>query len=158
MIYNVIKDVTLVQKGVIAHGCNCKGVMGAGVALAIRHTWPKAYSQYVNLCRQYDDPSELLGMAQIVQVGDHEGFDNLYVANCFTQEDCGSDGKVYADIKAITEALGNVIAFAETKNLPLYLPKIGSGLGGLNWGKDVEPILKELAKDSDIDIYVCDLK
>lgn len=158
MIYNVIKDVTLVQKGVIAHGCNCLGVMGAGVALAIRHTWPKAYSQYVNLVRQYADSSELLGMVQIVQVGDHEGFDNLYVANCLTQEACGNDGKVYADIGAITEALGNVIAFAETKNLPLYLPKIGCGLGGLKWDKDVLPILKELSTDTTIDIYVCDIK
>lgn len=158
MIYNVIKDVTLVQKGVIAHGCNCKGIMGAGVALAIRHTWPKAYSQYVNLCRQYDDSSEMLGMVQVVQVGDREGFANLYVANCFTQDSYGSDGKVYADIKAITEALGNAIAFAETNNLPLYLPKIGSGLGGLKWDKEVLPVLKELSIDTNIDIYVCDLK
>ena len=158
MIYNIIKDVTTVQKGVIAHGCNCLGIMGAGVARAIRFTWPKAYTQYIMLCAKYSDSTEMLGMVQTVQVGNDEGFKDLYIANCFTQEKCGSDGKVYADLDAITEVLGNVIAFAESKNLPLYMPKIGSGLGGLQYERDVLPILKELAKDSDIDIYVCDLK
>ncbi len=28
-----------VKKGIIAHQCNCKGVMGAGIALQIKKKW-----------------------------------------------------------------------------------------------------------------------
>jgi len=30
----------------IAHGCNCKGVMGSGFALQVKTMYPKAYEQY----------------------------------------------------------------------------------------------------------------
>jgi len=158
MIINIIKDITTVQKGIIAHGCNCLGLMGAGVARAIRFTWPKAYSEYAFRCGQYDKNTrkDLLGMVQISDVGDEPK--TLFVANCFTQEECGSDGQVYASLEAIEEALNNVTAFAEHQHLPLYTSKIGCGLGGLDWETQVEPILKEIADNTDVTIYVCDLK
>lgn len=158
MISNVKKDITTVTTGIVAHGCNCLGYMGSGVARAIKHTWPQAYSKYVLLTRQYPNPSKklLLGTVQIVKVGEPEGFPELYVANCFTQEVCGNDGKVYADINAINESLENVVAYAENYNLPLYLPKIGCGLGGLSWENDVEPLLIEISSTSAVEIVVCD--
>lgn len=32
--------------GILVHGCNCKGVMGSGVAAAIRNRWPDVYKAY----------------------------------------------------------------------------------------------------------------
>lgn len=161
MIINITHDVTNVRTGIVAHGCNCQGVMGSGVARAVRQTWPKAYSEYVLLTRQYSaekTKAGLLGTVQIVQVDEYEQAEPLYVANCFTQEYYGSDGKVYASLGAVQEALGNVIAFSEQKKLPLYLPKIGCGYGGLDWDTQVFPILHELADDANVAIYVCTWK
>src|SRR5512141_2670107 len=35
----------------IAHGCNCAGAMGKGIALAIRRRWPEMYQEYRQHCR-----------------------------------------------------------------------------------------------------------
>lgn len=98
IIRNISGDVTAPIKGIIGHGVNCQGVMGSGVALAIRNKFPKAYTEYLALCAR-KKPEELLGTTQLVKITDE-----LYVANMFSQLNFGHDGKVYASIKAIREA------------------------------------------------------
>lgn len=98
IIRNITGDVTAPIKGIIGHGVNCQGVMGSGVAAAIRSKFPKAYTEYLALCAR-KKPEELLGTTQLVQITDE-----LWVANMFTQLNFGHDGKVYASIKAIREA------------------------------------------------------
>jgi O-acetyl-ADP-ribose deacetylase (regulator of RNase III) len=154
MIKYITKDITTVQVGVVAHGCNCLGLMGSGVALAVRKKWPAAFAQYRQLVSAYNDPSELLGIAQIVKAFPPA---DLYVANCFTQVSCGTD-KVHAKRAAIYESLANAASFAELNELPLYLPKIGCGLGGLVWDNDVVYIIESIADEyPDVNIYVCDI-
>lgn len=34
----------------IAHQTNCLGVMGAGIAKAIKNKWNSVYTQYANYC------------------------------------------------------------------------------------------------------------
>lgn len=150
----VTKDITTVTHGIVGHGCNCKGFMGSGVAFAIKRKWRKAYTRYNDLCKNYAmNTSELLGMTQMVQVND-----NITVANCFTQDSCGNDGKVYADINAVLESIENVFAYADLHNLPVYLPKIGSGLGGLSWETQVHPAIQSLAFEyNKLDITICDI-
>ena len=44
---NIINDDLLNSPDrIIVHGCNAQGVMGAGVAKAIRTKYPEAYSNY----------------------------------------------------------------------------------------------------------------
>ena len=35
-----------------AHGCNCAGAMGKGIALQFRKKYPQMYKQYKTLCRE----------------------------------------------------------------------------------------------------------
>jgi hypothetical protein len=38
------------------------------------------------------------------------------------------------------------------------MPKIGCGLGGLNWNKDVKPIVEDAATGfPTVNIFICDL-
>lgn len=150
----VTKDVTTVTRGIVGQGCNCKGFMSAGVAFAIKRKWKKAYNDYNALCKNYAmNTKEMLGMTQIVQVTD-----DVLVANCFTQDNCGNDGKVYADIDAVLESIENAFTYAKMYDLPIYLPKIGCGLGGLRFEEDVKPQLEALALEyNDLDIYICDI-
>jgi len=99
IIRNVNGDVTAPIRGIIGHGVNCQGVMGSGVAWAIRNKFPKAYEEYKALCDATADKADLLGTTQIVQITDE-----LYVANMFTQFSFGGDGKVYASLDAVQEA------------------------------------------------------
>jgi O-acetyl-ADP-ribose deacetylase (regulator of RNase III) len=157
------KDITTVQSGIVAHGCNTKGLFGAGVALGIKHTWPKAYSEYAMVCRQSKIPSDLLGTVNLVDVSDQPATGKkkapgtLLIANCFTQLQCGRNG-VYASVDAIKEALSGVFAVASLYDIPLYLPKIGAGLGGLSWSNDVEPIVEQLSREApEVQVFVCEL-
>lgn len=154
MINIIKKDISTVTSGIVAHGCNCLGLMGSGVALAIRNTWVQAYIEYVTFCDIFKGPRRnLLGMVQTVNITD-----DLVVANCFTQEICGNDGLRYADLRAVKEALENVFAYAQHRNMPVYIPKIGCGYGGLSWEKEVEPLLLDLLTDHPaLELFVCEV-
>jgi O-acetyl-ADP-ribose deacetylase (regulator of RNase III) len=151
-------------EGVVAHGCNCQGVMGSGVAYAIRKKWHYAYQRYQEMCaahreKHHPDMSALLGLSLIVNVGDDHlsRINSLFVANMFTQNYYGNDGKVYASVDAIRDALRSTMIFCRGAELPLYMPRIGCGLGGLSWDNDVGPIVDQLQRETDVQVYVCDL-
>lgn len=154
MISYVKKDITTVEHGIVVHGVNCQGVMGSGVALAVRQKWRKVYDRYIELCKGYhQDRHLLLGAAHYIKVGD-----DLYVGNWFTQVRFGKDGQRYADPKAIEQCLEHSAGFISSHSLPVYMPKIGCGLGGLDWANDVEPVVNDfLLANRDVELYVCDI-
>lgn len=157
MITIIEKDITTVEHGIVAHGVNCRGVMGSGVAKAIRDKWPQVYTQYKAYCNTLLYPSEALSNVQTVDITS-----DLVVANCFTQEKYGNDGKQYADPAAIRESIESLFDYARVYNLPIYLPKIGCGLGGLSWQDDIGPMIFALHDyltwnyDHCFEVYVCE--
>lgn len=128
-------DITKCDEGLIIHGVNCQGVMGSGIAKSIKRKWPIIYQRF----KQKGKGKHLLGTTQIIPIND----DCLYVANCFTQEKYGRDGKVYASLDAIEKSLNDIFSFALHHNLTIHSPKIGCGLGGLKWN-DVSRIYKNM--------------
>jgi O-acetyl-ADP-ribose deacetylase (regulator of RNase III) len=150
-------DIKDIDRGVFAHGCNCQGKMGAGIAKTVKETWPLAYSFYtkhIELQKSLDRPlKDLLGYAQIVNVTPHR--DDLFVANCFTQENYGRvRGVKYASLDAVKHSITEALVFSQTVNLPFYMTKIGCNLGGLNWENEVKPFVETLAKLADEEIFV----
>lgn len=144
------QNIANVTRGVIAHGCNYVGVMGAGVARVLADKYPQCFTEYAKWLQRYPDRSEALGECLTVKIND-----DLYIADCITQGLEMFDGRL-ATPEAIKASLNLAYLDASQLRLPLYLPKIGAGLGGLNWEKDVEPIVNELASHFDeVDTYVC---
>jgi O-acetyl-ADP-ribose deacetylase (regulator of RNase III) len=129
-------DITNETSGLIIQGVNCMGVMGSGVALAIKTKWPIVYKEYL----KHQQGREALGKVQFVPIEP-----GLYIGNCWTQEFFGNDGKIYADRGALRCCLFQALAFCETHGLELKTPKIAAGLAGLDWDADVVPIF-ELAR------------
>lgn len=143
------KDITTVEMGVICHGVNCSGKMGSGVALAIRKKWPEVYKRF----EFRGSGKALLGTADTVYITD-----SLIVINCYTQLFYGYGGGRYADPTAIEKSLTRAARIADLYNLPLYIPRLGCGLGGLDWKKEVEPIVKQISEQIvRVRIFVCDL-
>ena len=140
------KDITTVTKGIIAHGVNCQGQMGSGVAKAVRTKWPCVYDYYKQM---YDDGEAVMGAVQLIKLKP-----DLYVANLFTQKYYGNDGKVYANKKAVIETIKKLTLLDEVKHLPIYMPKIGCGLGGLNWN-NVKDLINSIVRSDRI--YVCEI-
>lgn len=118
-------DITTIKQGIILHQVNCKGVMGCGVALAIRNKWPKVYERY----REHYHKAEL-GMIQIVHIEY-----NLFIINLFAQDRYGRN-KRYTDYDAVESCLKKVSTwqFKNHPNLPVYIPyKMGCSNAGGNW-------------------------
>lgn len=114
-----------VTEGIIIHGCNAKGVMGSGVALAVKNKYPKAYKSY----KDYETNHGLrIGSLNIVGV-----LPNLYIANAITQESYGRDPYTkYVSYGALQlcfeKAHGHFPLSAK-----FHFPRIGSGLGNGDW-------------------------
>lgn len=94
-----------------------------------------------------------LGQCQLVRIADD---DSLWVANLFTQLFYGYGGGRYAAPEHIETALDRCGLYAEMYTLPIYMPKIGCGRGGLNWEAEVKQIVDGVAEKHAIDIYVCE--
>ena len=142
------RDLTSFRYGLIAHGTNCMGKMGRGVAAGIRKQWPEAYDRYLTITPD----KKLLGTVQFVEIRPT----TLTIANCFTQVFYGVGGR-FADPKAIDSCVQELFKYAYFGHLPLYMPKIGCGLGGLKWD-EVLPILEKHQRFvPDARVFVCDI-
>jgi hypothetical protein len=93
-----------------------------------------------------------LGYVQTVHVGD-----GVIVFNCWTQESYGPPGTgVHADPRTIITCMGKAAATCVDFGIKkLYTPKIGCGLGGLQWS-EVSKIYDVVQSDfPGIEIIVC---
>lgn len=135
-----------ITAGIIVHGCNCQGVMGSGVALAIKGKYPGVFKAYEKLWNR--DWGLKLGQTQFCLSNEYtgqypEGYEvwrggselpkNLIVVNAMTQFGYGKDGSQYVDYNAVRACFSLVAGMAEHTALPVYFPKIGAGLGGGDW-------------------------
>lgn len=107
-----------VTSGIIAHGCNAQGVMGAGVAKLIKHKYPLAHQYYLSM-------PKTLGSVEYIQVTE-----TLWVANCIIQEFYGRDkDKVYVSYDAIFTCFNKL----NKVDVQLNIPLMGAGLAGGEW-------------------------
>lgn len=135
MLTYIRADLTLETQGLIVHSVNAQGVMGSGIAKAIRDKWPEVYEAY----RTHVQGKAAMGKVQFVNIAD-----NFYVANLWGQEFFGNDGAVYADKAAIKRGLITAFEFCEDYNLELKMPMIGALRGGLDWDSEVVPIINQV--------------
>lgn len=130
--YHITGNLLYIDADIICQQVNCQGVMGAGLAKAIREKWPVVYSEYKKLCDS-KTPEELLGKIQLIRVEP-----NKYVLNIFGQLGYGRD-KVYTDYSALEEAFKSIEK--DFKDYTIAMPELlGCGLAG---GDPVK--VKELA-------------
>jgi len=139
MIERHVGDLLSVTSGIIVHGCNAQGVMGSGVAKAIREKYPKAYDAY-RLWHEMDFLK--LGRCCPLFVTKE-----LIVCNAITQDRYGTDGKQYVNYDALRTCFADVARYARAPETPIcfkdiHFPLIGCGLGGGDW-KVIEPIIQE---------------
>lgn len=151
-------DITTTSCKAIAHGVNCQGKMNSGVAKAIREKWPQAYEVYMNKftkAEAYDMNNDLLGYMAIAYTKDRK-----IIGNLFTQTYYGRDGKRYASPVHIDIAMNsfvmNLSLYSDTPRPVIAIPKIGCGLGGLDWETDVLPIIEQISLDHEVDFVVYD--
>ena len=111
----------------LAHGCNCQGSMGAGIATGFRDRYPAMYAEYRRRCKA--QPREL-------NPGDAwlwEADGQPWVFNLATQEGVW---RARASYEAIEAALTSMRRQADREGVTsIAIPRVGAGYGGLSWRK-----------------------
>lgn len=125
-----------VKTGVIVHGCNCLGVMGAGIARQIKERHPHVYEAYT----QHVAFESSLG--KLIPVEAEPG---LIIINAMTQQSTG--GKRAVSYDALAECFASVFHYCmEFEYTKIHFPLIGAGLGGGSW-PIIQAIIEETVPD-----------
>jgi O-acetyl-ADP-ribose deacetylase (regulator of RNase III) len=122
---------------VIVHGCNCFCTMGAGIAKAIKQTFPEAFDADQRTGKGDRAKLGTFSQATVTRHGRA-----ITVVNAYTQFDYRGGG-VLVDYDAVRSVMRGVKrAFAGKR---IGYPKIGAGLAGGDWAKIAAIIEEELA-------------
>ena len=100
----------------VAIPVNCVGVMGKGLALAIKNKMPKDESQYYQFLCDTAKPGEAI-----------MGLSDKFIY-CFTKDHWGYSSRV----SWIEGCLQGLMLLGKAEKT-LLLPRLGCGLGGLRW-------------------------
>lgn len=131
-------DILQVQSGLILHGCNTKGVMGAGIAKQIAAKYPIVYSRYAGYCDVWDN---ILGECLFVNISPE-----LTIGNLFTQDSYGRDPNIrYVSYDAVDNCFKKIHSIYN-ENTPIHFPKIGAGLANGDWNV-IQSIIEHRLKD-----------
>lgn len=141
----VTGDVLNAKEDIIAHQVNCLGVMGAGVALAVKRKYPEVFLQYSKYVKS--STKSRLGRLQVIQVDEGK-----FVANLFGQENIGKNSK-QTDEAALESSLKSLATFALKHNLSVAMPYgIGCGYGGGDWAV-ISQLIESSLKGVKVTLY-----
>lgn len=136
----IVKGVDLFkQEGFKIIPTNLEGVMGAGLALAYKEKHPEGFTQYRHMCkiRQHSELSPL-------------------VIDDFIMMATKDKWKYDSKISFVYKSLMSLRHYLEENNIttPVWMPKIASGCGKLDFDKEILPLIKATFENSIVDMNV----
>lgn len=142
--YFIMGDLFSLGLEALAHGCNCQGVMGAGIAVEFRKRFPTMFEEYKVLCAH-----NVLSPGNIFKCKVQTG-QTIY--NLMTQQGVGRGRG--ATLEAVEQSVGKMVKDAEENSISIIgLPRIGAGLGGLPW-HSVRSILESIGDQTNVTLVV----
>ena len=148
MIHLVSGDILLSPSRAIAHGVGPGDHFDSGLALALRERWPSMARDFRHHCQQsHLKPGDLWAWA---------GADGVRIVNLITQEAApghhAHPGR--ATVAHVNHALRKLRGFLESEKIAsLAMPRLATGVGGLEW-KEVRPLIEKQLGDLKIPICV----
>jgi O-acetyl-ADP-ribose deacetylase (regulator of RNase III) len=125
----------------LAHGCNCAGSMGRGIAVEFRRRWPAMYDAYRIECKE--------GRFQPGEVFVWNAADKT-IFNLATQPVARPSARLEYIETALKKAVGVSVSRGITT---IGMPRIGAGYGGLDWG-EVRQVLEAIAGKTAVTLAV----
>jgi O-acetyl-ADP-ribose deacetylase (regulator of RNase III) len=148
MIHNVSGDILLSSANAIAHGIAAKDPMNKGLALSLHEKYPSMHKDFHHWCSHtHAKPGEVWMWG---------GANGVRIVNMITQEGGYGHGAQpgKASTKHVRDALKALAKLTvQEKFTSIALPKVATGVGGLEW-KDVEPLIHEQMSGLSIPVYV----
>lgn len=127
----------------LAHGCNCAGAMGKGIAVAFRSEFPAMYAEYKRRCTGgMFAPGDVFvwdgGATTVFNLGTHQSW------------------RSPADLDAIKASAAKMVAEADRLGVErIGLPQLGAGLGKLDW-RVVKKVLVRAALTANVELIVAE--
>lgn len=143
LVIHVMNDIFDGQpnKCIMVQQVNCQGVMGKGLAKAIRDRYPQVYEHYR---AEYE-----LGLLELGYTSYIEVEPNKFVANICGQDNYNRRGqsKRQTNYDALRKGLEDVRMMAHELNVDVVLPyNLGCGWGGGDWNGEVLPMIEDIFK------------
>lgn len=128
-------DIFASSTDVLVNPVNCVGVMGKGLALSFKNKFPDMYKQYKKDCH---DGKVVIGRINVYSYFEEETLDQKYIFNFPTKK----HWKDNSNLAEIEEGIKDLLSKIEEYQIDsIAIPRIGCGLGGLDWEADVQPLL-----------------
>jgi O-acetyl-ADP-ribose deacetylase (regulator of RNase III) len=148
MLKEVAGDILLTKAEVLAHGVAPNDNFTNGLALALRERWPAMYKDFRHYSQTFTPKSGGLWT--------WSGVGAVRIVNLYTQEAAASYGDkpgraTIENVNHCLKELGKVIEAEKFKSVAL--PRLATGVGGLDW-KDVKPLLEKHLGHLSIPVYV----
>ncbi len=148
MIIEVEGDILFSKAEVIVHGVAANDPMTQGLAKSLHERLPSMHKDFHRWChQQHREPGE----AWIWTAADGVRFVNL-----ITQEGGYGHGARpgRATVKNVSRAIKSLKKMAiKEKFSSMALPRLATGVGGLNWD-DVQPLIREQLGELDVPVYL----
>ena len=140
-------DITFSSADCIVSAANCVGVMGRGVAKAIKSKFPWSFPHYKSVCdRKELQPGAILALR--LDVYPEEGMPTII--HLATKNHWRNPSKIEWVISGCNE----LRHFLEMKRIKsVAIPRLGCGLGGLSWDI-VKPEMEEVFSGIDCEIMI----
>ncbi|WP_223592404.1 macro domain-containing protein [Neobacillus bataviensis] len=143
MIHYVESNVFNTPAKTIVNTVNCKGVMGAGLALEFKLRYPKMFKAYEMQCKE-----------KKVRVGRptlYECDEKRWILNFPTKHHWKNPSKLEYIKEGLQYFRQN---YTKRDFQSIAFPKLGTSHGGLEW-KEVKKVMEEYLHDLSIDVYIC---
>jgi O-acetyl-ADP-ribose deacetylase (regulator of RNase III) len=131
----VTGDIFTTELPALGHGVNIYGVMGSGIAVIVRKTFPKVFPPYAEACRM-----STLAPGSMLPV---KVTDDKWVLNLASQDKPGP----HAKMEWLSSSVRASFEFVQKESIEGFaIPRIGAGIGGLKW-EDVKVELENIASE-----------
>ena len=148
MIQEVSGDILLTRAQVIAHGVAPNDNFASGLALHLREAWPAMYKDFRHYCQTAHPKAGT--------VWAWAGADGKRIISLLTQAPAYEQGAKpgRATVENVNHALRGLRDMCEVENFSsLALPRLATGVGGLEW-MDVRPLIDRHLGDLSIPVIV----
>ena len=147
MIEFKLGDILAEDAEALVNTVNCVGVMGRGVALQFKRAFPENFKAYAERCERKEmRPGEVF-VFETTNLGSPR-----YIINFPTKRHWRGKSRL-EDIESGLKSL--VRAIEERGIRSVAVPPLGGGLGGLDWNREIRPLLAEhLAALPNVDVAV----
>lgn len=133
------------QVEALAHGCNCQGSMGAGIAVSFRERYLEMHEEYRRRCKA--EPREF--NPGDVFLWREAGAPAVF--NLGTQENYWRSRATYENVE---RCLREMRSLADAEGIKsIAMPRVGAGHGGLSW-KKLKPIVEQIFGDWSGALYI----